>query len=319
MREDEHGWDPKGPPMLIDYRAGLDAGGNLLGWESEVFFPDRPAQISVTLLAASLSDMPHGAAHPGNVQQGLAIPYGVPNIKASAHGLAQTPFRPSWIRTPGRMQNSFGNESFLDECAAASGADPLAYRRRLLKDPRGLELLDRLEKLADWRPRGKPGTERRGDLAYGRGIAYTKYELVRTYVGLVADVEVDRRTGKIRVLRCFVAHDCGQIINPDGLRNQIEGNVIQTVSRTLLEEVTFDRSRVTSVDWASYPILRFPDVPEVRIDLIDRPEAPPWGAGEPTAALVPAAVGNAVFDATGSRLRSVPFLPKKVLGALQRA
>ena len=150
-------------------------------------------------------------------------------------------------------------------------------------------------------------------------MAYVKYELVRTYVGAVADVEVDTKTGAVLVKRFYVAHDCGQIINPDGLRNQIEGNVVQTISRTLLERVKFDRSAVTSVDWLSYPILRFPDVPQVVMDLIDRPKEKPWGAGEPTSAVVPAAIANAIYDAVGARMRSVPFTPDKVLAALKQA
>ena len=153
----------------------------------------------------------------------------------------------------------------------------------------------------------------------GRGLAYVKYELVRTYVAAVAEVEVNRKTGDIAVRRFHVVHDCGQIINPDGLRNQIEGNIVQTVSRTLKEELTFDRSAVTSLDWASYPILTFPEIPDVVIDLIDRPSEPPWGGGEPTAAIVPAAIGNAVYEATGARLRSVPFTPAKVKAALGAA
>ncbi len=316
-RADEHGWDPKGPPTLLDYRGGLDANGNLVGWESEVFIPDRPSQISVTLLTADLADLPREPAHPGNIHQAMAIAYTVPNIKAVAHWLAETPFKPSWIRTPGRMQNTFGNESFLDECAAVAGVDPLEYRRRLLKDGRGLELIDRLVKLSAWTPRGKPGGKLQGDLAYGRGVSYIKYELVRTYVGVVADVEVNRKTGKVRVTKFYVAHDCGQIINPDGLRNQLEGNVVQTVSRTLIENLSFSRSAVTSLDWATYPILTFPDAPDVAIELIDRPNERPWGAGEPTAAVVPSAIANAIYDATGARLRSVPFTPDKVLAALK--
>ncbi len=125
------------------------------------------------------------------------------------------------------------------------------------------------------------------------------------------------QTGKVRVTKFHVAHDCGQIINPDGLRNQIEGNVVQTVSRTLIEELKFDRSRVTSVDWATYPILRFPDVPDVAIKLMERPNEKPWGAGEPTAAVVPAAIANAIYNATGARVRSVPFTPDKVQAALK--
>jgi CO/xanthine dehydrogenase Mo-binding subunit len=153
----------------------------------------------------------------------------------------------------------------------------------------------------------------------GRGVSYVKYELVRTYVAAVAEVEVQRSTGAIRVARFYVTHDCGQIINPDGLKNQIEGNVIQTVSRTLIEELNFDRSTVTSVDWVTYPILTFPQAPDIVIELIDRPNEKPWGAGEPSAAVVPSAISNAIFDATGARMRSVPFTPEKVKSALRSA
>ena len=270
------------------------------------------------LLAAELAGLPHEEAFPGNIQQSLGIPYTIPNIRATAHWLAETPFRPSWIRTPGRMQNTFANESFVDELAVATGVDPLEFRLRNLNDPRGADLLRRLAALSAWTPRRPPAREA-GAVARGRGLSYVKYELYRTYVGAVADVEVERESGKVRVKKFYVAHDCGQIINPDGLRNQIEGNVVQTTSRTLLEELQFDRSRVTSVDWASYPILKFPDVPEVAIDLIDRPTEKPWGAGEPTSAVVPAAIANAIFDATGARLRSVPFTPAKVSAALHGA
>jgi nicotinate dehydrogenase subunit B len=152
----------------------------------------------------------------------------------------------------------------------------------------------------------------------GRGLSYLKYELTRTYVAAVAEVAVNRATGEIKVEHFFVTHDCGQIINPDGLKNQIEGNVIQTVSRTLFEELLFDRSAVTSLHWGTYPILTFSDVPAIEIDLIDRPRERPWGAGEPAAAVVPSAISNAVFDATGVRLRSVPFTPVKVKAALEK-
>ena len=315
-RADEHGWDPKGPPTLLDYRGAVDERGNVAAWESEVFIPDRPAQIEVSLVAADLAKLPRQASHPGNIHQGLAIPYALPNIKATSHWLAETPFRPSWIRTPGRMQNTFGNECFLDELAALAGVDPLEYRMRNLKEPRALELLERLRKVSGWTARTKP-TGGGGDIAKGRGVSYIKYELVRTYVGVVADVEVNRRTGKVRVERFYVAHDCGQIINPDGLRNQIDGNIIQTVSRTLVEDLQWNRSAVTSLDWKTYPILRFPDVPEIITELIDRPKERPWGAGEPTAAVVPSAIANAIYDAVGIRMRSVPFTPDKVLAALK--
>jgi CO/xanthine dehydrogenase Mo-binding subunit len=150
----------------------------------------------------------------------------------------------------------------------------------------------------------------------GRGLSYIHYELVRTYVAAVADVEVNRGSGEIRVIRFSIVHDCGQIINPDGTRNQIEGSVVQTMSRTLLEEVKFNHSTITSRDWATYPILTFPQIPEIEIELISRPNEKPWGVGEATAAIVPAAIANAIFDATGIRLRSVPFKPEKVKAAL---
>jgi len=323
MREDEHGWDPKGPPTLVDLRAALDAQGNLTAWEGEFFIPQATG-IQVPLTPATLAgvppDKPGPEIAPGNIIRDSNIQYQIPNVKTVCHRLESTPFRPSWIRSPGRMQNTFANESFLDEIAAAAKLDPIALRQKLIdKDPRGLEVLDRLVKLSRWEGRPSPAPAQTGPIARGRGISYVKYELVRTYVGAVAEVEVERSTGKIRTTRFYVVHDCGQIINPDGLRNQIEGCVIQTVSRTLLEEVTFNRSRVTSVDWDSYPILRFPDVPEIAIDLIDRPTEPPWGAGEPAAAVIPSAIANALFDATGVRLRSVPFKPEKVKAALQQA
>jgi nicotinate dehydrogenase subunit B len=314
MRADEHGWDPKGPPTLVDLRAGLDQDGSVVAWESELFIPDGTADF-VDLVGADLAGLNSlGKLSPGGVINDLAIPYGFPNVKTTAHRLESTPLKPSWIRSPGRLQNTFANESFLDEIAAQTGIDPLELRLRHFDDPRGREVLQRLADLSGWRDRPKP--DRSAEIATGRGLAYVKYELVRTYVGAVAEVQVNRKTGEIAVIRFHVVHDCGQIINPDGVRNQIEGNIVQTVSRTLKEKVTFDRSMVTSLDWASYPILTFPDVPDVVIELIDRQDQPPWGAGEATAAIVPAAVSNAVFDATGARLRSIPFTPAKVKVAL---
>src|SRR5712692_1973467 len=317
MRADEHGWDPKGPPTLVDLRAGLDQDGNVVAWESELFIPDGIAGF-VALAGADLAGLNSlGKLSPGGVLNDLAIPYSFPNLKTTAHRLESTPLKPAWIRSPGRLQNTFANEAFLDEIAAQTGTDPLEFRLKYLDDPRGRELLERLADVSKWRNRPKP--DRSAEVATGRGLAYVKYELVRTYVGAVADVQVNRNTGEIAVTSFHVVHDCGQIINLDGLRNQIEGNIVQTVSRTLKEKVTFDRSMVTSLDWASYPILTFPDVPDVVIELIDRPNEVPWGGGEPAAAIVPAAISNAVFEGTGARLRSVPFTPAKVKAALGAA
>jgi nicotinate dehydrogenase subunit B len=321
-RADEHGWDPKGPPTLIDLRASMDRSGQVTAWDSAFFIPQSAGGFLVPLVAATLAGLPAAPdIAPGNITRNSDVPYRFANVRTVCHRLETTPFTPSWIRTPGRLQNTFANECFMDELAAAAGADPIAFRRQYLdpNDRRGLEVLDRLVKLAQWDTRPSPQKAISGDVVRGRGVSYVKYELVRTYVGAVAEVEVDRRSGQIKVAKFYVVHDCGQMINPDGVRNQIDGNILQTVSRTLKEELKFDRSRVTSLDWESYPILRFPEMPEIAVDLIDRPEMPPWGAGEPTAAVVPSAISNAVFDATGVRLRSVPFTPAKVKTALGSA
>jgi CO/xanthine dehydrogenase Mo-binding subunit len=321
-RADEHGWDPKGPPTLIDLRAALDGAGNVTAWESEFFIPQSAGGFHVPLVAATLAGRPYDRdIAPGNIVRNSNIPYHFAHVKTTCHRLESTPFTPSWIRTPGRMQNTYANECFMDELAAAVGADPIEHRVKYIDpaDARGLECLNRVAKLAKWDKRPSPRSGQSGDVATGRGVSYVKYELVRTYVAAVAEVEVKRSTGEIRCTRFYLAHDCGQIINPDGLRNQLEGNVIQTLSRTLIEELKFSRSAVTSLDWATYPILRFPQVPEIVMDLIDRPTMPPWGAGEPAAAVVPSAISNAVFDATGVRLRSIPYTPEKVQAAIRGA
>jgi nicotinate dehydrogenase subunit B len=319
-RADEHGWDPKGPPTLIDLRAGIDDSGSVAAWVGEFFIPEqRPASpISVPLLTASLAGLPDGnVVGTGGIAGNSDIPYKFPNIKTICHRLKSTPLRPSWIRSPGRMQNTFANECFVDELAALAKIDPVEFRLKHLDDARGIEVLKRAVALAKWDPRVSPKARQTGDTLVGRGVAYCKYEMVRTYSAAVAEVELTASTGAIRVTKFFLAHDCGQIINPDGLRNQLDGSTIQTISRTLKEQVTFDRAAVTSLDWASYPILTFPDIPEMAYDLIDRPTEPPWGAGEPSAAVVPSAISNAVFDAAGIRLRSVPFTPGKVMDALR--
>jgi CO/xanthine dehydrogenase Mo-binding subunit len=317
-REDEHGWDPKGPPTIVEITVGLDTQGNIVGWDSELWVPKADITEWPRTLAATHAGIPQkDAINPGNVHRNLEPSYPFAHQKAVAHRLASTPFRPSWIRTPGRMQNTYANEVVLDECAAAAAADPLEYRLRYLTDPRGIAVLRAAANLAKWDTRPSPRKDQSGTIARGRGVAYVKYENVRTYVAGVAEVEVNRQTGAIRCTRFYVAHDCGQIINPDGVRAQIEGNIIQTVSRTLKEELRWNRSWVTSVDWASYPILRFPEVPEVVMELMSRPNDPPWGVGEPAACLPPPAISNAVFDAIGVRLRSVPYTPAKVLAAMK--
>jgi CO/xanthine dehydrogenase Mo-binding subunit len=320
MRADEHGWDPKGPPTLIDMQAGFDADNRLTAWQSDFFVPDGKAG-TVALIAADLAGMPHeDYISPGGVMGNSGIPYRFANVLTRGHRLASTPFRPAWIRSPGRMQNTFANESFLDEIAGVEGIDPMTIRLNSIDpaDLRGVEVLKRLASLSKWQTGAYPRPVVTDETVRGRGLAYVKYDLSRTYVAMVADVEVNRKTGKILARKFYVTHDCGLVINPDGTRNQIEGCIVQTLSRTLREELKFDQSTVTSRDWGSYPILTFPEVPEIEIDLIDRPTEPSLGVGEMAAAVVCAAVGNAVFDATGVRLRSIPFTGPKVLAALGR-
>lgn len=319
MRDDEHGWDPKSPPTLIDMEAGLDDAGTPVAWRSEFFVAEaRGTMNEFPLLAAVLSGQSRPTYVPGNIVKNAAVMYEFPNIKTEIHRMSDKAFRTSHLRTPGRMQNTFANEAFFDEVAAAAKADPLALRLKYLKDPRARAVLEDVAKLSNWQERPSPASQS-GDVATGRGVGFVRYDGNRTYVAVVVQVEVDKRSGAIRVTDAWCSHDCGQIVNPDGVNNQIEGGIVQTISRTLLEEIHFDRQKVTSLDWASYPILRFTQVPNVHISLINRPEAETWGAGEMAPTVVPAAISNAVFDAIGVRLRSVPFVPEKVLAAIKAA
>jgi CO/xanthine dehydrogenase Mo-binding subunit len=252
----------------------------------------------------------------GQISQNGDPPYAPKSVNVVVHWLKDTPLRPAPIRSPGKPGNCFAVESFMDELAAAAKQDPLALRLRTVTDPRGIEVLKRLAAMMKWDGRPSPGPHTNEASARGRGLSYIHYKHQEAYIAMGMEVAVDRATGRIQVERVACAHDCGQIINPDGVRAQVEGNIIQTLSRALMEEVTFDRSHVTSVDWASYPILRFSQVPKIEIELIDRPTEPPVGAAEASAAPVAAALGNAVFDAIGVRLRTVPLTPERVKAAL---
>ena len=320
MREDEHGWDPKGPPQLLDLAATLDDKGRVAAWRAEMWLPLATKglpNIPLIAPAAAGRDQASGLSA-GLIQQNGDPSYSVPNVDVLVHWLKDTPLRPSNIRAPGKVANTFAVESFIDELAAVSGIDPVAFRLAMLDDPRGIEVLTRAAKMLDWQARPSPNDASKPDaaLAEGRGIAYVHYKHRENYVALGIEVTVDRGSGVIAVKRVVCAHDCGLVVNPDALANQLEGGIIQTLSRSLHEEVTFDRSRVTSIDWASYPILTFPEVPRVDLDIVDHPDLPPVGAGEAAAAPVPAALGNAVFDAIGVRLRTVPMTPARVKEAL---
>ena len=317
-RQDEHGWDPKGPQQLLDVRAGLDAAGRIVAWETEMWVPDA-GQGGRALLAADAAGLAqdHGQGS-GAITQNGDPPYQADNVRVVAHFLKEPPLQLSNLRAPGKVANVFAVEAFTDELAAAAGVDPVEFRLKRLTDPRAIDALTRATAAFGWQPRTSPNPlARQGRLLVGRGVAYMRYKQAENYVAMVMEVAVDPASGGITVRRVTCAHDCGLVVNPDGLRNQVEGCIVQTLSRTLHEEVTFDRSRVTSVDWASYPILTFPEVPAIDVILIDRPDQPLLGAVEAATAPVAAAVANAVFDATGVRLRTVPFTPERMRAALR--
>lgn len=312
-REDEHGWDPKGPPQLLFLEGGLGNDGKILAWRTEMWIPKATAKLpNIPLLgpeAAGIAQTP--GISTGLISQNGDPPYAVPNQDVLVHWLATAPLRPSNVRAPGKIANVFAVESFTDELAAAARSDPVEFRLQGLSDPRGIEVLKRAAAMIGWQARPSPGPD-----GIGRGVAYVHYKHNEAYVAMAIEADVDKASGAIGVRRVACAHDCGLVINPGTLRAQIEGNILQTLSRTLYEEVVFDRSHVTSVDWASYPILAFPAVPEIRVELVVRPNEPPLGAGEASSTPVAAALANAVYDAAGVRLRTVPFTPQRVFQAL---
>ncbi|TMA06783.1 MAG: xanthine dehydrogenase family protein molybdopterin-binding subunit, partial [Deltaproteobacteria bacterium] len=325
MREDEHGWEPKGPAQLDMVRAAADDKGNITTWD----FMDRSFLLTAVtgqgtyLLASRQIGMKPTAPGSPNGNQGAGEIYAFENQKCVAALIPwthpdETPLRTNHLRSPGDLARCFASESFMDEIAADQGADPVEFRlRHLTNNKRGTDVLKAATEKAGWKAHTSPAPAASGNTATGRGVAVT--QRANTYVAAVADVDVDKSSGSVRVKRITIAHDCGLIINPDGLKNQIEGNIIQGTSRALMEEVQFDASGVKNNDWSSYPIITFPDVPDVEIVLINRPEMPALGAGEPSTIPLAAAIGNAIFNATGARLREVPFTPERVLAALKPA
>jgi CO/xanthine dehydrogenase Mo-binding subunit len=324
MRHDEHGHEPKGPAMVMRVRGALDADRHVTAWDYAVWTPThtrRPAGRAGNLLAGeetgALEAVTRVSGGDRNAQHGYAFP----SNRVVVHELDRSPLRVSALRGLGAPANTFANESFVDELAAAAGADPVEFRLRHLGDPRAVAVIRAAARAAGWTPRPAPAPgARSGGPAVGRGIAYCQYENENAYVAAVVEVEVSRDRGAIRVRRVAVAHDCGLVVNPDGVRNQIEGNVLQAISRTLKEAVQFDAGGVTSLDWSAYPILTFAEAPDaVEIVLVDPGDKPPVGAGEPATCPIPAAIANAVFDATGVRLRTVPFTAERVREELARS
>ena len=323
MRDDEHAWDPKGPAQLDLVRAGRDAQGKIIAWD----FADRGFPLTAAsgrglrLLASRQIGMKPTSDGNSNGTQGGGEMYTFENQKCAAPLIPwvqadETPLRTGYLRAPGDIARSFASESFMDEIAADLRVDPVQFRLRYLSEnKRGADALSAVARQARWQERPSPAPASAGAKASGRGVAISNR--AGTICGAVAEVEVDKSTGNVTVNRFILSHDCGLIINPDGLKNQIEGNIIQGVSRALMEEVKFDSSGIKSLDWKSYPVIRFPDVPEIDNFLINRPEMPALGGGEPSSAPIAAAIANAIFDAVGVRLREAPFTPARLLAAIK--
>lgn len=321
MREDEHGWDPKGPPVISDMAGAVDDQGRIQAWQYTSWVPHRASgSVDVPLLAGELvgaSSMDTTPDNPGGMEFNMVSLYAentaVPNVSVVVNRYTRSPLRPAWLRGPGRLQHTYANESFIDELAVAANADPIEFRLRHLTEPRLKAVVDALEKRSGWQRRPLFSTKPSGNIARGRGMACVRYEPNKAYVGAVIEVEVDRTTGVIKVGKVTVAHDCGLVVNPDGVKNQVEGEVVQTIGRTLFEEVNFSQSAVTSLDWLTYRLIKFPELPsEVDVLLLDRSDQPPVGAGEPACAVIPSALASAVYDAVGVRPRTIPFSPASI-------
>jgi nicotinate dehydrogenase subunit B len=334
MREDEHVWEHYGTPMVMKMKGGLDAAGNLTVWDYEGWSASRggrPGNVGAAnlptgyLIGLTLAprrptppSFPPLGADSSNTEAGyLKDEDGlVPNARVVAHTV-DSQFFTGPLRSPARIQNTFANECFIDELAAAAKADPVAFRLRYVGDPRLRAVIEVAAKAAGWQARPSPKARSSKNIVTGRGIAAMQYEGSDGYAGTVVEIELNKKTGKVVVTRVVVSHDVGIIINPDGLKAQIEGNVVHGVSRALKEEVALQRTKSGSTNWDNYQVFRFTEMPEVKISLISRPNEPAMGSGENAMTAIPSAVGNAIFDATGVRLRRLPFTAARVKAALR--
>jgi nicotinate dehydrogenase subunit B len=323
MREDEQGSEPKGPAMLSRAAATLDADGRIADWSYEVWSPthnSRPGAagnlLAGTLLAQPFTPPPSKPIpQPEGGGDRNAVPlYALPHARVVHHFIPAAPLRTSALRSLGAYHNVFAIESFMDELALAASTDPVAFRLRHMQDPRARDVIMLAARQFGWDSyRRQPGR--------GRGFAFARYKNLGAYAAVALEVEVARETGYVRITRAIAAVDSGEVVSLDGIRNQIEGGIVQSCSWTLCEEVLFDAAgHSVSRDWAGYPILRFGQVPDaVHVHVIDRPGMPFLGTGEATQGPTCAAIANAIADATGVRLRDLPFKPAKVMAAMRQA
>ena len=321
-RSQEHAWEPKGAAQLMDVGGGLDAEGRPVGYDFSTYYPSNRAPTLALILTGAISPVPLV----GDVGDRTAIPpYDYDPIRVVANDMAPI-VRAAWMRGVSALPNTFAHESFIDELAIAAGVDPVEYRLRYLSDPRAIDVLKATVAEAGWEPRTAARMRQDADgVLHGQGVAYAVYVHSKfpgfgaAWSAWVADVAVDPRSGEVSVSRVVAGQDSGLMINPDGVRHQLQGNVVQSISRVLKEEVRFDQTAVTSREWGAYPILSFPELPAMQSVLIPRPDQPPMGAGESASVPSAAAIANAIFDATGVRFREVPFTPERIKAGLAGA
>lgn len=321
MREQEHGWEPFGPAMASSISGAIDNNGKIVAWNYAVWsntHSTRPGGPAGNLLAAQYLAKPFQPPAPEEIPMPEgggdrnAVPlYTMPNAHVVDHFIPQMPLRVSALRALGAYHNVFSIESFMDELALAAKADPVEFRLKHLEDARARDVITKAAQEFGWRA---GDTRPRGQ---GRGFAFARYKNLAAYCAVAVEATVERETGEVRLGRIVAAVDSGQAVNPDGIRNQIEGAIVQSASWTLYEMVTFDRSDITSRDWSGYPILRFPQAPEsVAVHIVDRPGAPFLGTGEAGQGPTAAAIANAVADATGARVRDLPLSAARIKQAI---
>jgi nicotinate dehydrogenase subunit B len=319
MRDQEHLWEPYGSAMVGKAKAALDDSGTIAAWEYEVWshtHTTRPGPAG-NLLPARLLHPAYAAPPPrpipmpeGGGDRNSVPLYRFPKVRVTYHFVPTMPIRVSALRGLGAYTNIFAIESFLDELARQADADPVDFRLRHLDDPRARDAITTAAKGFGW-SRYQRAPHR------GRGFAFARYKNLGAYTAIAVEVEVEPNTGRVRLIRAVAVTDSGQAVNPDGIKNQIEGGIVQSASWTLFEAVQFDRTRITSRDWSSYPIMRFEDVPEsVEVHVIDRPGQPFLGTGEAAQGPTAAAIANAVADAIGARVREIPLTPDRVKAAI---
>jgi nicotinate dehydrogenase subunit B len=319
-REQEHVWEPKGTAQLIDVKGGLNADGSVAGYDFATRYPSNAAPTLALLLTGKIAP----EADVSQMGDRTAIPpYDYDHMRVVAHDMPPI-VRAAWLRGVSALPNTFAHESYIDELAHEAGVDPIEYRLRYLRDQRAVDLVNAVAERAGWRPRPVRHEKiAEDDIVRGRGFAYALYVHSKfpgygaAWSAWIADVAVNTATGDVSVTRVVAGQDSGLMINPDGVRHQIHGNVIQSTSRALMEEVPFARGTVAAREWGAYPIIKFPDVPKIDVLMLPRQDQPPLGVGESASVPSAAAIANAIFDATGVRLREPPFTPERILKGLR--